>query len=225
MDFYRSADWATFRNEVIRLDGGACTECGKKATDGAVLQVHHKQYLPGRKPWEYPHEMCATVCRGCHAAAHGIIPPRFGWEYVGWNDLGGLDGTCEYCGEPIRYVFMVQHEKWRVMEVGEICCGHLTSEPTATEFMDSRRRYADRQKRFIRSSRWKPRQAGVEHIRHRLINIDVVPIDGRGFKLRINSVLGNKVFPTSDVAKAKAFDLVESHEIDDFLNRQFARRS
>jgi hypothetical protein len=75
--------------------------------------------------------------------------PRSGWEHFGdYDDLGGLDGTCELCGTSIRYVFLVYHAKWGTMEVGEICCDHLTSTVFAAERMDARRKLIERRKRF-----------------------------------------------------------------------------
>lgn len=155
MDAYRSKDWHSFRREVVRLDNQACTLCGRKESEEVILQVHHKQYLQGRKPWEYPYQLCMTVCKGCHAAEHGIIPPKFGWEHVGWDDLGNLDGTCECCGKSIRYVFLVTHKAWTSMEVGEVCCDNLTSTQVASGVMESRRRYSTRLKTFISSTRWR----------------------------------------------------------------------
>jgi hypothetical protein len=32
-----------------------------------------------------------------------------------------VHGECEYCGTQIRHSFLVEHEKWRAMEVGEQC--------------------------------------------------------------------------------------------------------
>lgn len=221
MDHYRSADWASFREEVFKLDDYACTKCGKTRTDGAVLQAHHKQYLPGRKPWDYPYEMCATVCRGCHAAEHGKIPPRFGWEFMGSDDLGGLNGACEYCGESIRYVFLVQHANWRAMEVGEICCGHLTSEPKATEFMDERRRYLGRRKRFVASRRWTVGRDNIHRILYRLMNIEVVPSGGT-YKLHVNSTPGKMTFQSAAEAKGVAFDLIASGALEKFLAKKWA---
>ena len=151
---YRSTDWKEFRNDVIRLDGGVCVRCSRGPSDGVVLQVHHKQYLFGHKPWEYPYELCETLCRGCHAAEHGKIMPRFGWDQVGWDDLGDLTGKCDYCGTEIRYVFLIQHKKWHTMEVGEICCDNLTCSQVASEHMESIRRFSARRKRFVSSSRW-----------------------------------------------------------------------
>lgn len=103
--------WTEFRRSVIELDGGKCTMCGR-LEDEVTLQVHHKRYITGRKPWEYGTKDCVTLCKGCHATEHGIIMPQHGWEYGGEEDLGDLSGICEKCGTSIRYVFIVYHEKW-----------------------------------------------------------------------------------------------------------------
>lgn len=52
-NLYASEKWANFRAKVIALDGGECVACGRSVSDGVVLQVHHKLYISGRKPWEY----------------------------------------------------------------------------------------------------------------------------------------------------------------------------
>jgi hypothetical protein len=36
------------------------------------LDVHHKRYIPGAKPWEYPDADLIVVCDYCHASAHGL---------------------------------------------------------------------------------------------------------------------------------------------------------
>ena len=223
MDAYRTADWAAFRAEVIRLDGGVCLTCGRSVAKGAILQVHHKQYIPGQKPWEYPFELCETICKGCHAALHGHIPPKFGWEHAGWDDLGDLAGTCECCGTSIRYVFLVQHPKWRPMEVGEICCDNLTSSQAASGFMESRRRYADRLKRFIDSSRWEVSRAGDHHIRQKKLHLEVVPKNG-SYALRVEGKIGKLLFPTINEAKAKAFEVIESGKAGEYIAKITARR-
>lgn len=221
---YRTADWAAFRAEVIRLDGGACLTCGRSQSDGAILQVHHKQYLPGHKPWEYAFELCETICSGCHAALHGHIPPKFGWEHIGWDDLEDLNGTCECCGTSIRYVFMLQHPKWRPMEVGEICCDNLTSSQVASGFMESKRRYADRLKRFVGSSRWSVRPGDVHHIRQKKLNLEIVPKDG-SYLLRVDWQPGKLRFASVNEAKAKAFEIIESGKAQEYLASLAARRA
>src|SRR6202171_5874995 len=161
MNHYHRTEWRDFRNEVIRLHDGVCHRCGRGPADGVVLQVHHNTYVAGRLPWQYRHDQCEVLCKGCHAQEHGIIMPRSGWDHFGdYDDLGGLDGTCELCGTSIRYVFPVHHAKWGTLEVGEICCDHLTSTTFATEHMDARRKLIERRKRFVSSSRWHTDKSG-----------------------------------------------------------------
>jgi hypothetical protein len=223
MNEYRSASWLAFRNEVLRLDDYACTQCRKRRSDGAVLHVHHKRYLAGKRPWEYPHHLCATLCAGCHAAEHGIIPPKFGWEFIGHDDLGDLSGSCEYCGTEIRHVFLIHHTKWRAMEVGEICCDNLTCTETASGHMESLRKHLDRRKRFVSSPRWEKDYAGALSIKQKQIHLSLVPHEG-AFRLRVYGKLGKKVFPTLLEAKANAFDLVESGVIGTWLQKQQQQR-
>ena len=220
---YRTADWTKFRAEVLRLDGDSCSACGRDSSKGIVLHVHHKQYLAGHAPWEYPYELCEALCSGCHAAAHGLIPPKFGWEHVGWDDLEDLVGTCECCGTSIRYVFMVQHPNWRAMEVGEICCDNLTSSQVASGMMESKRRYSERLKRFVSSPRWSARPGDVKHITQKGLNIEVVPSD-QVFRLRIEWQPGKKTFATVLDAKIKVFELIESGVINEYLVKRTRRR-
>lgn len=215
-DPYRSGDWARFRAEVIRIDDGVCRKCGRGEKDGVVLQVHHKEYIPGHKPWEYPYELCETICRGCHATEHKIIPPRFGWEYVMDDDAGDLERTCDYCGTSIRYFFIVQHPNWPTMEVGEVCCNNLTSTQVASTIMESRRRYADRLSRFIDSVRWRNFGDGVQRIKQAGFEVEVVPVEG-SFRLRINGKLGKASFPKAFDAKVKVFELIEAGEIEKYF--------
>ncbi|CAG1005630.1 hypothetical protein MTYP_03278 [Methylophilaceae bacterium] len=219
MKSYNNKNWKAFRDEVIRLDGGACAVCGRTLADGVILQVHHKQYLQGFKPWEYPSELCETLCKGCHASEHGKIPPKFGWEHIGYDDLGDLTGTCECCGNNIRYVFLVQHEKWGAMEVGEVCCDNLTSTQAASGLMESRRRYARRLKTFIGSIRWKIAASGIHHLVQDKVHIEIVPQNNE-FKLRVNNKMGKMMFKTILDAKIKSFELIESGELGDYVKRQ-----
>jgi hypothetical protein len=216
LDRYRSRQWYDFKNEVIKIDRGQCTCCGRSKADGVVLQVHHREYLPGRKPWEYPYELCFTLCSGCHAAIHGIIPPKFGWSHAGWDDLGSLDGTCDCCGQSIRYVFLIDHPSWHPLEVGEECCGNLTSEQAARGGLDSERRYRARLKTFLSSTRWCSLLTGIYIIRHegRLIQIHR-ELDG--FHIRIDGVEGRLRFDHLDAAKTAIFQGMENGRIQRYV--------
>jgi len=215
---YESADWKRFRAAVIKLDGGVCSRCGRAPDDGAILQVHHKEYLRGRLPWEYRYDACETLCKGCHAAEHGHIPPNYGWEFAGHEDLGDLVGECEKCGTQIRHVFLILHQHWGALEVGEICCDNLTCTELASNHMDSIRRYNERRKTFVSSSRWIAPNGSTERIVQKGIAVEVIKSDG--FHLRIFGHDGKLRFDSPLEAKSKVFDLIECGAISDFLERK-----
>ena len=91
---HSAAEWKAFRLFMFEHDGGVCCHCGR-SLEGQAFQVHHKRYVAGREPWEYPPNDCETLCQGCHAAVHGKAPPRVGWRYVADEDLEELAGACE----------------------------------------------------------------------------------------------------------------------------------
>ena len=209
---YRSKQWHEYRQKVIAADGGVCSRCRRSESDGAILQVHHKSYLTGLLPWEYPLQMCETLCKGCHAETHGIIPPRSNWEYLGYDDLGGLDGACEYCGNTIRYVFLIQHPDWRLMEVGAVCCNHLTFNETSSEQIAKQRQYSDKLKRFVSSKKWMMLSNGVSQMHVKEIFLEIVPFQDY-FKIKVNGKLGKLQFLSEFEAKVHVFLLIESGRI------------
>jgi hypothetical protein len=64
----RDPRWQRMRLEVMQRDGFSCQECGDTQT---TLNVHHKHYLRGRDPWQYPLTALETLCENCHKAEHG----------------------------------------------------------------------------------------------------------------------------------------------------------
>jgi hypothetical protein len=81
-----------------------CERCGNRATE-----VHHKQYIEGRKPWEYLDSDLEALCRDCHAAHH-LVESEKGWWYTDQDrsgatwvgvDLGPVDS--EHEGEWVMY--------------------------------------------------------------------------------------------------------------------------
>ena len=128
--FWRKEDWCFFANKVQKRDSFCWTTCRRSASE-VVLQVHHKIYIAGRKPWEYALSDCVTLCKGCHAREHGIIEPERGWTLLAIDDAGGLDGVCERnnCKNPIRYEHLTYHPNWGYLTVGSTCAvsyTHLT---------------------------------------------------------------------------------------------------
>jgi hypothetical protein len=203
---YRTRQWQEYRAEIIELDGNKCTHCGRSSADGAVLQVHHKEYIPGRMPWDYPYEYCETVCRACHAEEHGIIIPTTGWILIGDEDLGGLCGSCEYCNTDLRYEFYIIHPKWHPLTVGTTCCDNLTGTKTATQKAD----YAARRKRFIESPRWRYSEITRQfYIQQKGFRVEIL-ITQFKYRITINHRRGDVLFDTLAQAKARVYDVIES---------------
>lgn len=55
--------WKNRRQQIIDRDDGICLYCGVRCRHP---HVHHKQYISGRKPWEYGDDDLETVCPECH---------------------------------------------------------------------------------------------------------------------------------------------------------------
>lgn len=218
---YAKQQWKIFRSEVIELDGGLCRRCQRGLEHGKKLQVHHMHYSPGKMPWEYSYDACETLCQGCHAAEHGIIPPAVGWDYLGDEDLGDLSGTCDYCGTELRYVFHIVHAHWEPMGVGTDCCDKLTQTTMASELMGSINRYRSRKERFASSARW-IQNKHISSIRQKNIKVEILALSN-GFQIRMNGYSGKRTFPTDSDAKNAAFDVIENGDAEAYLSKKSKR--
>lgn len=58
--------WSQRRREIMRRDGFRCRRCGAKGR----LNVHHRHYVYGRQPWQYPDSNLVTLCERCHRRVH-----------------------------------------------------------------------------------------------------------------------------------------------------------
>jgi len=212
--------WIRYRAEIIELDGGKCVRCGRGCSDNAVLQVHHKHYLPGKLPWEHPPAVCETLCKGCHAAEHGIVPPKEGWQLVGSEDYGDLLGECELCSTPIRHVYLVFHQHWEPLLVGTHCCDRLTGVDTATRITEGILRYERRRARFIASPRWK-RKLGSEVISQSGLEIEIRR-EGFDYFVILNGVHGRVAQKSVENAKALAYQVIENGAAQRYLQRRWA---
>lgn len=210
---YRDKRWSEFRESVLEMDGYACVKC-KRTPPEVVLQVHHKRYEPGKPPWDYPPNLCETLCKGCHAREHGEILPNEGWVLYAQDDLGGLYGECECCGTSLRHVFYIQHEKWEPIAVGTDCCDNLTGTTEATEH----RKMLDRRKRFVTSKRWKRTPLGLLLKQGRALVIEIRR-ENDLYRICMNGVRGGKTFPSETAAKAFSFELIENGEAQNFAKR------
>lgn len=226
MSLYKRSEWKVFSEGVIQLDGFKCRQC-KRGQNEVVLQVHHLEYIPGLKPWEYATSYCITLCKGCHAKTHGIIQPTFGWEYMGEEDLGDLVGNCENngCGSKIRHSFTVFHKLWGTLEVGTICCDNLTDSEIASNTKESRLKFEGRRYRFINSKRWRT-DGFVHKIKQGLFDVEIIETDNH-FSLNVNGKKGKPNHATLALAKMKLFEIIENGELIKFFterNFDFAKQ-
>lgn len=66
---YLHPAWQKKRLEALEAAGWKCTCCGAKEE---TLHVHHKQYIRGRKVWEYSLDELEVLCAGCHKSEHDL---------------------------------------------------------------------------------------------------------------------------------------------------------
>jgi hypothetical protein len=57
--------WQKMRLEILSRDDWTCQSCTNKEK---TLNVHHRYYVRGNSPWEYPPESLVTLCEDCHEA-------------------------------------------------------------------------------------------------------------------------------------------------------------
>lgn len=59
--------WQQRRLEVLQKADWRCSRCRSQK---ANLQVHHKHYVAGLKPWDYTDEQLVVLCGDCHELQH-----------------------------------------------------------------------------------------------------------------------------------------------------------
>ena len=64
-ELLRSPLWQKKRLKIMERDDFTCQHCGCKERE---LQVHHRIYHRGAKPWEYDDSELITLCNQCHEA-------------------------------------------------------------------------------------------------------------------------------------------------------------
>jgi len=55
--------WQKKRLQIFNRDKFTCKLCGDTET---TLHVHHKEYISGNDPWDYPNKLLVTICEHCH---------------------------------------------------------------------------------------------------------------------------------------------------------------
>ena len=94
----KSPYWRQYRRVLLEYYGHQCQECGLGDDYPQIpLQVHHKRYIRGLKPWQYTNPEDVTVlCLRCHRRAHNR---RFGQEPLPGPLKPGIDIVKEALGK------------------------------------------------------------------------------------------------------------------------------
>lgn len=66
----RHPQWQKKRLRCMEAAGFSCQDCG---TTDRTLNVHHRYYSKGKKPWEYPDHALVTLCDDCHKNRHDLM--------------------------------------------------------------------------------------------------------------------------------------------------------
>lgn len=55
--------WQQRKSAIQIRDKFTCQKCGNK---NETLSVHHRHYIKGRQPWDYPDNLLVLLCATCH---------------------------------------------------------------------------------------------------------------------------------------------------------------
>ena len=62
-ELLRDPRWQRRKAEILQRDNFTCQLCTDTLSE---LQIHHKKYYTGKKPWEYDDKDLITLCIHCH---------------------------------------------------------------------------------------------------------------------------------------------------------------
>ena len=117
----------------------------------------------------------------------------------------------------IRHCFLIQHENWGTIEVGTFCCDKLTDTNLASNCLESQTSYKTRKIRFINSKRWKAENDKYT-IKQSSFDIELTNKENY-YLIKIYNLQGKTKYESLEIAKSKAFDVIESGEFIEYLSR------
>lgn len=209
----KTEEWKTFRSRILELDNYTCTKCNTcYKEEPSNLNIHHKVYYRGLRPWEYTPEDVTTYCRRCHAEEHNFLEmPKFGWEYIGMEDLGNLVRRCDNCDSQLRYQHTVYHPSVGYLYVGATCADKLTESQEASE-LEKREK---RKKSSLKT--WKQGENGIL-FRNFNKNRFEIHTNGDFFTIKIDGYILDESFQSEYEAKCFAFELYVNGMIDEMIS-------
>lgn len=89
-ELLRDPRWQRKRLEVMNRFNFRCAACKRGDRE---LHVHHRYYVTGRLPWEYPDSAFVCLCEPCHGLAP-VTDDFHEWEAaIACAESRGLDGA------------------------------------------------------------------------------------------------------------------------------------
>ena len=64
-ELFKNPKWQKMRLKILERDDWGCQSCLNNG-ENDTLHIHHRRYINGRKPWEYPESLLVTLCETCH---------------------------------------------------------------------------------------------------------------------------------------------------------------
>lgn len=92
-ELYRRPEWQKKRLEIMQAADFSCQECGNNTV---TLNVHHRHYVKGAKPWEYKNHALVCLCEPCHKRRHNLVTRLK--EVSGWLSEPMLERLIGYAG-------------------------------------------------------------------------------------------------------------------------------
>lgn len=86
-ELLRHPEWQKKRLKIMEAAGFECADCGDGDT---TLNVHHKYYEKGAKPWEYPDDALICLCEPCHERWEAAMT-RLRSLFAGFTSCGDID--------------------------------------------------------------------------------------------------------------------------------------
>jgi len=84
--------WQKKRLKILERDNFTCRNCKR---DDITLSVHHKRYIKGNDPWEYPDKYLITLCQPCHDIEIEVAEKEYpSWKIIFRNNISHFITCC-----------------------------------------------------------------------------------------------------------------------------------
>ena len=113
-ELLRSPLWQKKRLKILERDDFTCQHCGCKERE---LQVHHRIYHKGAKPWEYDDSELITLCSRCHE----IETEEKNYHYETFKDICSLARELGLSEQFIEVAFSYIFSALEAISNNELC--------------------------------------------------------------------------------------------------------